>query len=218
MNLQVVSACFYADKTPARRLIQSCERFGLPLHLYGVGEPCKSWYDAKIVRLRQELERLDCDFVLFVDAADTIIVSNPVRSEMYDMYSISGERNCWPDGSIASSFSRLGKPRMYPYPNAGGIYGPRTTLIECLHAIPQYSENDQECWHRAMVDRKIFPEIDDNATIFQTMDREVIGGTLAKRSDGRLVNLYTMTTPSVIHFNGGNKEARMQEFEDWFNG
>lgn len=216
MNLQVISACFYADVSPARRLIQSCQRFGLPLHLYGVGEPCKSWFDAKVTRLIQELEKLDADVVLYTDAADSFLVA-PLPD--IDCVEISGERNCWPDGTLSRLFDFGRNSVTYKYPNAGGFCGPRLGVIENLSALPEVSENDQECWHHAYRDHcGVYAAIDGDAEIFQTMDGEILGGTLAKRSDGRLVNLYTMTTPSIVHFNGGNKEARMAEFEAWFNG
>jgi len=221
LKLQVYSACFYSDSTPAKRLVESCERFGLPLTLYGVGETFQNWYHAKVIRLREELEKSDADIVLYTDAADSWFLHADSFVEKFNRFDtrlvVSSERNCWPDGSLHSKF----RPDIgsYRYPCAGQFVGYRESILVMFDAFYgwDYGHNDQAYWLKLMADRCFDAKVDSNCILFQTMDSERLDDTMQKCL-GRLWNVETSTMPCLVHFNGGSKHERIAEFDRWFNG
>lgn len=222
-DFTVVSACFYKDTKPAWRLIKSCEQRGIPLHLYGVGETFQSWWDAKVVRLIEELKKLPHKYVMYTDAADTWCIDVCSKytvqwfMEQFPEYIvISGEKKCYPLGELYDWFDCLSP---YPYPNAGQFFGPRLALIDelgKLQRIPEHETNDQASWLHGIANGYINATIDSVGRCFQTMDNESMDTFKVNRLDCGNVGFNTETrhSPSWIHFNGGNKEARMEEYRE----
>lgn len=235
-NFTVVSACFYPDTKPAWRLIKSCEQRGIPLHLYGVGETFQSWWDAKVVRLIEELKRLPHEYVMYTDAADTWCVSTlfPHWCPREDGVLVSGERSCFPPGMVLSNrlptrcypeprcpYEREWKGNL-PFPCAGQFTGKRDAVIsalESLRRIPEHETNDQASWIHGMVNGYVDAKVDVWGWYFHTMDGPRKDFAIEPRYGGKGFELWvkygnTKTMVQWLHFNGGNKEERMEEYRE----
>ena len=203
--MRVVSPCFYENNFPARRLINSCEKFGYNLHLYGQRETFSNWYEVKVVRLLEELKTLDDEYVIYADAADTWFIKPPMFIEDLLDYSgrivISSETQCYPDSSFAPTFAHI--PGAYKYPCAGLFVGEREYIIDWLEYFKtlDFGTNDQAYWIYvlALNDEDVDIDIDFGCDFFQTMAN---------------YGSNDMPRACALHFNGGAKEERMAQWEN----
>src|SRR5437016_2698985 len=98
-KLTIVSPAYYDDLAPCAFLVESCKALNLPLHLYGMGEPWPWLYEAKVKRLRREIEKLDTEYVLVSDSGDAFFLAGEeeILNKLFLTQSgvlISGEKNC----------------------------------------------------------------------------------------------------------------------------
>ncbi len=232
-SIYVTTACFYPTEQPIWRLRKSCEHFGIPLHPYGVGETFVSWRHAKNVRLVEELETIKdrYAYAIYTDGADTWFLDGLERIwEQFEMmlYAleyygktvqtiVSGETECYPCAELHNWFPKDGG--IYRFPNAGQFFGKTEFLIDKLREIDDaYKKlddyNDQSYWLRAFADGRMDDVvIDTRATLFHTMSSlgmEFTAETVGNRI--YVTDLHAWYAPCAIHFNGGGKEERMQEW------
>lgn len=218
MKIFVFTAGFY-DRDydeKLRRLKASCEKFEIPLSVYGRGE-FFSFFDSKIRKMGIFLNRFKEDYThaLFTDAADTFFLSS--LEEVTKKYAslgqpkllLSGEKSCYPYPDFISRFPDSVGP--YRFFNAGGFIGEIQYLLDTISRLKSYyyvNDNDNAHWMLGFNERKIDLSIDHHCEIFQTMSdvdfgRDVvIDQSKHLRKTVRVYNKETQSYPCIIHFNG----------------
>jgi len=212
-------------------LMESCQRFGLNSHLYGMGEDWPWLYEAKVVALRAEIEKLDSDYILVSDGDDAFFLAG--EDEILDKFKasrarilISADRQQaegdakWPQSILRDRYPK--SPTPWRYCNSGGYLGKREDILDLLHAMfdverPDYIpiwrsrdwSNDQ--FRMSIVYLNGYPlTVDTECRLFQTMGC-VEDGEM-EWNGARVSNLRTGSTPCHIHFNG-NWPGMAEAFE-----
>lgn len=227
-RLTVISPAYYDSLSPTLYLSDSCERLGLNLHLFGHGEPWPWLVDAKVIRLAQEIEKIDSEYFLMTDAGDSFILDDEETIMMKFHASgasvlVSAEKKCWPNPSLANHYAQVMSP--WRYLNSGGYIGSKAALLSLLRAMrdcprPSWMQaqrsrdwmNDQFLMSLLFVAG--YPiQLDTHCKIFQCMgDSE---HWEFEWRDGRLWNERMTCYPSILHFNGhapGIEEAYGRRF------
>lgn len=221
-DLKVLTACFYPPFADTHfRLRSTSGIFGVPIHCYGIGERFESWRQAKVTRLIQELESVHEQYMLYTDASDTWFTGGKdAIMEGFASYGarllISAERECYPFPDLHDQFpDDVG---VYRFPNAGQFMGETAYVLDVLRDIDatyhgRHDYNDQAYWLCGFADGRIQDgKIDHQCRVFQTTANETIGEDIEfSQGVARLRNMITGTNPSLVHFNGGGKEERMNE-------
>jgi hypothetical protein len=210
MTLQLITANFSRPEQNRSKLLrQSCQKLGLPLLEYGLGESFMTMVEAKILRAKAAIESLEAEVICYTDAFDSFTTKESDNIlDAYRAFSapivVQSEKGCWPDENLAAEWE-VKRPVNGPwrYLCAGGWIGRRSSLInllgEMLTRRSEWREDDQRAWTRAVLDDgKI--EVDHDCEIFQSMYRGLPG----EISDAGQ-NLVTGTWPAIFHFNGSGK-------------
>lgn len=200
LKLAIISAAYYpADAHQLWMLRKSAEHFHIPLQLYGVGQGFVDWTQVKYWGLMDKLRTLQAEHyshVLYTDAVDSMFVGSMARMEAhYALYDcppllMSGERNCWPDQTLAPLFeANFMLP--FAYPCAGQFMGDIGYILDRWPKLQQYEAdygpNDQ-AWIQQGYDDGLLDEmqIDDHCLVFQNMNGE-----------------KEWLKAAVLHFSGG---------------
>lgn len=201
-NLTIVSACFYENAEPAEKLVISCDKLGLNLSLYGIGEEWGNWRNIKVVKLLEYLENITSEYVLYTDASDSWMLSpENVIIEKFLKHDakilVSGERSMFPffecDYPKGTSTMR--------YICAGSFMGRTEDVKKLLSLLLEYGDdgNDQYLWHKLFLDNRFDIHINYSTDVFLTMANV----SLDELTNRHLIFKETWHTPCVIHFNGG---------------
>ena len=217
MRLMVLTAAVWPSETEARQklwiFLRSAEKAEVPkedLHLYGMGRGFPGY---KAMMLDMQLDYLKqkgsgYTHVLFHDGWDGMFTGS--LAEVWDKYTVMGR-----PPMVISAFYQLGnvsdEEKQYPgcfahntrycYPNRGGYIAEVPYLIkmfERMLKLPRQTGDDcfnhydawQEGWYR--------PVLDSKCDIFQVTD-----GDCAMKTNGRLGNHYTNSSPCLLHLSGG---------------
>jgi hypothetical protein len=220
-RLTVVAPCFYPDTNECKLFIESCERFNIHYHLYGLGEPWTWLYDAKVERLILELETINSEYILVNDGDDTFFLAgeDEIMKKYLDSTAtilVSADRqqdegdSRWPQSIFRDRYPQ--SPTPWRYCNSGGYIGKRKDILHLLYNMsslkcPDYIHiyrskdwnNDQ--FRMSVAYLNGYPlTIDTNCNLFQTMGCVESGEIVIQ--DDRIGNTVTKTKPSVVHFNG----------------
>lgn len=215
-RLTVISPAYYDSLSPYLLLSDSCERLGLPLHTYGMGEPWPWLLEAKVVRLAKEIEQIDSEYFLMTDAGDSFILDDE-EAIMHKFLKadtpvlVSAEKKCWPHTMLADKYPP--SPSHWRYLNSGGFIGAKKPLLNLLNAMQHITApswmhmkrtrdwmNDQFLMSLLYVEG--YPmQLDTSCSIFQCMG-DANEGELEWRDLGVLHNNVTESHPSVLHYNG----------------
>lgn len=157
----VFSPAFYLrpEKRPGiERLKYSAQKFGIDIHLIGLGEQWKGFYQCKILALRDFLRDNvigKYDYTLMVDANDCMfqqplsVLIDKYKEKGHDII-IAGERNLFPRwlGKCYEDSGRKHVQRGLAYPNSGCVLStPEKYLNTLEHLIlirKEYSEYARE--------------------------------------------------------------------------
>ena len=217
--LQILSPCFYPTVDPAELLVQSAERFHLPLALYGVGDTfITHGADAQVKRLLElmDQEKL-ADLVMVTDCRDVLLLAREEEIiRKYRAYSkdgartrlvMSAERGCWPpDEELV--FAGVGVDiNGYCWANAGQFIGEWDYVKDCLRLLLERyrgkhpgADNSQGWWMWARLREEVDYVLDSGCQIFQSMSGGADSHTQVV--DGVLMNTVTGSRPCSVHFNG----------------
>lgn len=222
MNVAVITACLFLSESPIHYLKTSCERFGVPLRPYGLGESYTGWPDIKINRMLTEFKVLRSEFthVLYTDGRDSFFLG-PL-SEAIEKYEhvygapdcvMATEPACYPHTELADRFPDPG--HRYRWPGSGQFMGRLDYLIDAWTMLRRFgdSEDDQneQGWMlKAFLDGRFGEgfKLDTQCAIFQSAGNGSssvgigIGRELQMRA-GRITNTVTGSEPVIIHMNGG---------------
>lgn len=195
----------------SKLFVRSCELQNIEPVIFDNGYPghgiAKIKYALEFLRDRTE------PFVMFADAHDSIVLHN--AGVLLDKYqrigspiTISAEKTCWPDDSIATHFPYPQAPfhnSPWRFINAGGWMGEAAHVRQALEVmiekgyVDRWPGDDQRCWQEWFLHaggRQVC-RVDAGCQIFQCM-----GGTASHELGPNGDNLVTHTSPSVLHFNG----------------
>jgi len=224
MKLSVISCAYGAggyDK--AFRLRDSCERAGLPLHLYGLDLPWPECKQAKLIDLEEQLRQLmdkGYSHALWSDAFDSFVCPGVSQSTIVELCRefygqswyrpvmiFSAEKNCYPFSSLRYAYPNPGPVERFPwrYICAGGwladIHHLLTHLPSVIDQTDPGSGDDQRAWTKAFLNGYLpGARLDYNCKIFQTMHQT----DEPFASHGYVVNPVTRSLPCFVHFNGSS--------------
>ena len=191
-------------------LRESCKRFGIELHEYGIGEDFQGWKQMKCVRSLEFLKTRTEPYALMLDAFDCFVFGRV--GELLNRYFqfgspivIAAEKNCFPHPEWSSLYEPISSP--WPYVNSGCIMGQRVTLAAILEQMLDWENDDQACWslkylHGGSV------ALDTHCALFQTMWHT----TPDEVEPGH--NKVFDTRPIIWHFNG--KEYPPGTMQRWY--
>ena len=201
-------------------LRESCARFRVELHEYGMGRPWPGLCQGKIAEALEFLNTRREQYALFTDGEDSFIASyaptiigkfqtvNPAGSIL-----ISAEKYCYPHPDLSQAYPP--SPTPWKYLNSGGWMGSRKRLIqvlsEMLHSHWFGVRDDQYCWTQFYIENNDAMAIDHQCEIFQTLS----GMNLEYELRGDIVeNVITGTFPSVFHANG--RSATIEQLRELY--
>ena len=218
----VVTVCNIAEPG-LMRLHKSVKAHGMRLEVLGMHRLYFGVADKFVYLLEYLKNGCDDEFVMFLDAFDTVVVAH--EDEIVQKYCefeaqivSSAEIPCWPDAHRKVEFVYTIGER-YPFNNSGAYIARVSSLIELLQGydLKLGSGKDDQ---RLMADTYLSAanceqsiiKLDARANIFQSMfgvdDEEV----KFNKDEGRVVNTVTGTRPCVIH---GNGKSSMQSGIDY---
>jgi hypothetical protein len=202
----VIAPAYFPSTEHCKPLVESAHLLGIPLQLYGIGEPWPWFKEGKIRRLAEEIRqrRRQHTLVLFVDAFDSFflkpleVIETRYHEAMTGIFA-AGEQTCWPFHDWAPRYPECKTP--WKYLNSGGVIGRIDLVLRVLEwayeIFDELSNDDQCCWNKAFLEHPEFGiSIDHQCSIFQTMS----GGPFL--TEGTFRNTVTGTSPCVLHYNG----------------
>jgi len=220
VKLHVITACMFATEAPIWRLKKSCERFGIDLHPYGMGQTYTDWPDIKITKLlaAMKAERdLGATHILYTDGRDSFFLAGleEIESKYVALGSpgmlMAAETGCYPREWLAEKFPDPG--HHFRWPGSGQFMGQVDKLIadwEWLwekFANPSREDQNEQGWMVQMMadGNELGWVLDTGCEVFQSagngdcsMDTD-----LFVLGSGRIANAVTESLPCAIHFNGG---------------
>jgi hypothetical protein len=219
-KLAVIAPCFYPDTSPARLLAESCQKHGLDLHLFGVGQPWRGDLHHHFEAAPQAVEALPphVEAVLFTDAADVFVMAG--ETEILDKYLrweapllLSAEQGLYPWGMEEFRYQSTAPLAYSPWahPNGGGWIGRREGLAELLRRVGREEwQEAQGRWVKAFSRGDLGVCLDHLCSIFQTMSQSSGDQLELRRSERwesvfhshRFHNTHTGSFPCLLHFNG----------------
>lgn len=206
-----------------RRLKDSCDRFGIDLKPYGLGNGFGGWIHIKVTLFLEAAKRFRKEgytHAFYTDGRDSIMLCGAAEiiRKYSDMdkpeYLISCEDECYPFRERSGEFPDPG--HNWRYIGAGQFICSLDyaidmwdTLMKKYRDIPE--ENHDQGWLQlgyldGVLDRNQFV-LDTGCNIFQCV-REKIGRPLEDsnlwlESTNRIYNKVTKSWPCALHFPGG---------------
>lgn len=203
------------------RLKESALRYGIPLKVLGIE---KDWTGGNVSRLEnpgggQKINLLkeylkrdeglnDDDLIVFVDGYD-VVFTGPIEFvlERYKNFKskvvFAGERSCWPDEGLASSYPQTDSP--YRYLNSGTFIGTVSELRKITEEPISDTDDDQLYYSHKLLSGQYDMELDHRCVIFQPTEGcwdDVDYMIPPEHSEGNLINKLFNTTPCIVHGNG----------------
>lgn len=214
---------------------KSCEVFGIPYTILGLGDKWESGKAEngvllepggaqKINYLKRELEKIDNlqdHIILFTDSYDVIFAAPPIEivtkfRNIKKPIVFSAEKTCWPDPEVEFQYPRLNSE--YAYLNSGGFIGYGDKIKQLISDEVENWEDDQRYYTKKYLESPESYHLDSEQYIFQTLNLAIDDVEIDKNF-GRLKNIVTKTNPCVIHANGPSsvKEFLRNITEVFFN-
>lgn len=199
----------------------SAQKCGVEVGGWG-GPVLPNYYQNRILNMMTYLESIASKYVLYCDSRDSLMVyHDPVKAiGLLDSYAkpviVQAERNCYPYPELASQFPDPGTP--WKYLNAGGIFGERVAILECLEKIKglhvasgrkDEDASDQGYWSCLYLGGANFA-LDYECRLWQSMYLNEPGDCSVE--NGRVINKYFPgAEPQILHFNGNAPGIK-----DWY--
>lgn len=177
----------------------------------------------KVNLLKEALKEHENDLdtiVLFTDGYDVMFLSN-IKAIVATFVNtgnrilFGAEAACWPDPSLMEDYPTV-KGSQKRYLNSGMFIGYASEIIKLLNRENiENTDDDQLFFTHAYLDVKFREEVkmglDINSAIFQnlngaTTEVELTPAKETETPDNQVLrNVFTMTTPMVVHGNGPSK-------------
>ncbi len=204
--------CTFATKETKglQYLRKSCERYGVPLQVLGLGQP---W-----IGLAQKLHYCEeyaktlpkTDILMFVDGYDVIIQADnqTILKTFFAMnhpFVIAAERNCSPFPELIHHFPQ---DTSFRYLNSGTYIGYVSNVLEILRSLRPYNlkGNDQGL---LMLDYVIKPQkyrLDTYCQLFLPLTHIDLDELFIDEEHKQVYCLETGTLPCLLHGNGWGRD------------
>jgi hypothetical protein len=231
-DITVSVPCLFSDRRPIWMMEHTCNRFGLQLRPYGLGEIYRGWIDIKVYKLRQEALNCPTSHILYTDARDAWFCAGP--KEIADKYNALGapplllSAQCdvfgsyakWYEGipwDMSKKFRYVGTPGQLceakALASALGWMTDNYHLGEGDRGLP---DDDPPWWIEYMRAHPGAVRFDHECAIFMNAGSQIEEGmweNVLKIQNGRIYNTLTHQWPCVLHFNGGYSDALHGKWE-----
>jgi hypothetical protein len=230
-NLSIVTSSYYNSEIEinesTERLKKTLEKFNIELKIFS-GLSKNSLQEIKIYQLRKDLEKINTEYTIYVDAKDVICVTNPIpKIKLLDYYNkkviLSTEITCWPEEHLKSKFPYTKHKSAYPnykHLNSGVILARTKDFIEHLDILISMMEDKPELKQSWRTDQNIwqylFIEQDKHgASLALDTDTNLslstfyipVGSIVETEENNIKIPMFTVNNgkPSFLHFNGPDK-------------
>ena len=223
MKLKIVS--YASQPHPGlTRMVRSAMRFGIWPVVLGMHKMFRSGTD-KLMAYHDWVKTADCSHMLFVDGLDVVFNGGP--EEILERYEglghpivVAGERGCWPDPALASSYPPCSTP--YRFVNSGAWMSDLKSAIQILSDAQEIrgdrkyfepgTQVDDQTW---LADQYLAGRydmiVDTECRLFQCIWKAEKDIAL---NGSRLFNVFTGRTPIIIHGNGKSDMSAVCEWLD----
>jgi hypothetical protein len=167
----------------------------------GIGSITARWKLEFISRMCERFAHFSR--IVFTDGWDVLFfgTKEEVAAKIPEHLLISAERNCWPEGHLASQFPSLSPWR---YANAGMLSGSPQRLVEWIElamATPDLEMMEQAWFNRRIVAGDLRITLDHTTELFYTASYDREDGALRPTAHGPWNSRFD-TYPQFIHFPG----------------
>jgi hypothetical protein len=219
VNIAVITCACYESSERIHFLEDSCTRNGIVLHTHGLGHPFPGFAPSFIQHTIPHIERLaqDHSHILFIDGADSIVLSN--LSEIAWKYERLGSPACLMSAEMDvpphKAYRGFTASPPWKYVNGGGYIAEIQKFLPMARTMEQQYPNlgNHQDWFRESWEMLKW-ELDWNCQIFQTMN----GIPSLRTVQDRVVNTVTGTWPCILHFAGGYSDpvtGRDERMKPW---
>lgn len=198
---QAVIAIIHATKQEPGldNLLADLAKFGIPSKVYGLDDPWGGFGD-KLRTACQAARDFPSEQILFLDAWDIRVIAPVVPSAMP---LFGTEKNCWPDAELRESYPP--HPSPWRFINSGAYVAEASWLRAMLDPKEiAWVSDDQRFWTKQFLAAQSDMRLDCDCRLFQSCAFSLRGNW--GDYGGKLVNLTTMSTPAVLHFNGRTEQ------------
>lgn len=222
---QKLHVCTVASKMHPnlKKLIASCEKYGIQLEILGMGKPYRCNMD-KLRIIRKYCHRLpDNDLILFIDAFDVLILAD--KREIVSRFLaldvpmlMSMEMNCWPSDEMAAFHPPTDS--VFKYINTGGYIGWVKAVREWLDAFDKSllsGKSDQEAAQKLFAKKPQFYALDHWCAIFLCLYLVPFDAVLIDETNQKIICSYTNSSPCILHANGGSFHVWDQVYSLFFD-
>lgn len=176
----------------------------------------------KIVKLRENIIKniVNNDYILFMDALDTGIVTNKNDiMEKFEAFSsdivMGAERGLWPNTQYTHLYNTSGLDT--PFLNSGTYIGKRDAIIDALDKMIVHGrydvQEDQGAWSRLYLTKSANIQLDHNRDLFfsthESKDLLII-------NDNKFQG-FVKHTPCIIHDNGPFNVDKTFKLADFYS-
>ncbi|KAM7356524.1 procollagen lysyl hydroxylase [Cochliomyia hominivorax] len=173
----------------------------------------------KVNLLREAIKPLKDEkdtIILFTDSYDVVFTTGLTEivqkfRESNSKLFFSAEKYCWPDQSLASKYPAV-EPKASPYLNSGAFIGYAPQVWSLLGTPLGDTDDDQLYYTKVFLNeqlrKKLDMKLDTTSMLFQNLNGakdDVKLDVDLDTNEGVLKNINFLTTPSILHGNGGSK-------------
>lgn len=233
-DITVVVPCLFPNTIPIWMLMESANKFGIPVRPYGIGATYSGWIDIKVHKLKREAQRCETSHILYTDARDAWFLTDlehiadrynqldcpdlllSAQSDVFGTYAKWYEGIPW---DMSEDFRYVGTPGQLC--KASALESALTWMTdnyhlgEDEHGLP---DDDPPWWIEFMRAHPGEVQFDHKCSIFMNAgsrlggEREMWGDCLEFMGQ-YVYNRLTDTFPSILHFNGGASHALKGKWE-----
>jgi hypothetical protein len=206
--MKLLTVASKLDEKGLDNLVMSAQKFGWDIEVI-----CTEWrgFGTKLIEVYNYFKQNpDVKELIFVDAYDVLVLSTPkeVEEKIKDgtKMLVSVEKACYPDSNLASEYPET--KNEWKYVNSGTYYAPREVFMSLFeNDKPEYATDDQRWMTKQFLNNQDKINLDYDCGVFQCYSFIAEGDFEYK--DGRVHNLRTLSTPSIIHSNGRTDNTKV---------
>ena len=205
-----------------KKLINSCEEYGIQLEILGMDMPYRRNTDKLRVMKNYCHQLPEDDLVLFIDAFDVLILSD--KQEIVSRFLaldvpmlMSMEMNCWPSDATAAHHPPTSS--VFKYINTGGYIGWVKAVRNWLDAFDESllsERSDQGASHKLFIKNPEFYGLDHWCAIFLCLCKVPLSAVLIDEAHKKITCTYTNSSPCILHANGKSFDLWNQVYSSFF--
>lgn len=227
-DITVVVPCLFPNTMPIWMLLESANRFGIPVRPFGIGKTYNGWVDMKVHKLKEEAFNCETSHILYTDARDAWFLQD--LDHITDCYNKLGAPEIllsaqsdvfctyakWYDGipwNMEEVFRYVGTPGQLC--KADSLVRVLDWMTENHHLGEDENglpDDDPPWWIEFMRAHPGVVKFDHKCSIFMNAgsslpDQMEMFGHCLEFHGTRVYNKITDTYPAILHFNGGSSDA-----------